>query len=171
LAQHGARPRPMPLPVCPCVFLVRLSCQPVTAPGFWLDDAESTAWGGAAGGIYAQWRRRRQVRWQAQHQLPSIRPLPLLPLRLLGLPNPCLRKATLYGLMEYGQEALREWRRSWLRLLSEGLQGLLLIRTCPHFGVSRPVDLTRVRAKDNLKLLMLVNKLAWELFGVVEKKS
>ena len=36
---------------------------------------------------------------------------------------------------------------------------LLLIRTCPHFGVSTPGDPTRVRAKDNLKLLMLVKEI------------
>ena len=53
---------------------------------------------------------------------------------------------------------------------SKGVTAFVAQITCPHFGVSRPVDLTRVRAKDNLKLLMLVNKLAWELFGVVEKK-
>ena len=49
--------------------------------------------------------------------------------------------------------------------------GLLLIRTCPHFGVSTPGDPTRVRAKDNLKLIMLVKEIgvrtfwsSWKIF-------
>lgn len=161
LAQHGARPLPMALPIP--ALLVRwrkLSLLPGTY--FWLVDAENWDHGSGRGWVVVYMCTHGETALSGSDAaVTGDRPIS---------PTSCKNALTKPLSQESNAPVDRElwgseaWNHSWLRFLKGRAYGLLLIRTCPHFGASTPGDPTRIRPKDNLKVLMLAKEIGVRTF-------